>query len=153
MDILIKESTGTYHLDVVGTIGGRYFGDFVFKAYLTPMELISCDREFRDLIGKIQTQVDPTIEFLAFALTQLKYRTISSPLFWKRNPELIPGGDIPDQNVIEILLEAAKETEKQYKETLIEQHENSLKILQKQLDKEKNDLKVNKEFEPKNESK
>ena len=145
-EITLNGSTGTYFLDMVGKIGGRYVGKFIMRCYLTPIERIACDREFRDLIGKIQTGVDPNVEYLAFALTQLKYRIVSYPPFWDNGDTPIPGGQIADREIIEDLLGAANDAETKYSESLIEKHEQSLKQMSKQLQKDKKDQKINKEF-------
>jgi len=145
MEILLNGSTGAYNLDVHGPLKGRYVGTFVFRAYLTPLEYVACDREYRDLIGKIQTQVDPLADFLAFALVQLKYRIVSAPAFWF-DKEVMGGGSVPDRIVLETLLEASSAVERKYKEDILEKHSEAIDKIKEQLDKDKKALYVEKEL-------
>jgi hypothetical protein len=56
--------------------------------------------------------------FLAYALTQLKYRIVSAPPFWvSQNPATL-AGDIADENIISAVLDAALGAEIKYKSQL-----------------------------------
>lgn len=118
-DILIEGNTGAWEMRLEGDIHGTYVGAFRFKGFLTPLQQIAANREYRELIGVNPTMVPEHESFLAYALTQLKYRIVSAPPFWSSaNPSGGMPGDIADENVITAILDAAIGTELKYKSQL-----------------------------------
>jgi hypothetical protein len=118
-DIIIEGNTATWESNVTGTINGTYIGTFRFRCFLTPTQQIAASREMRELLGPEMTMAPEHESFLAYALTQLKHRIISSPPFWS---SAVGGGgmqgDVPDENVISAVLDAAIGAEIKYKNQL-----------------------------------
>lgn len=117
-DLIIQGNTATWDMRLDGNIHGTYVGAFRFKCYLSPLEQIAADRERRELLGPQPFAANEHESFLAYALTQLKYRIVSSPPFWaSQNPAKLEG-DIADENVIAAVLDAALGSEMKYKSQL-----------------------------------
>lgn len=117
-DIILEGNKATWTINSIGTIQGTYIGTFVFKCFLTPVEQIKANRDFRELMGPNPIAAPEHESFLAYALTQLKYRIISAPPFWNsaRNENMV--GDIPDEGIITDILGAATDAEVKYKKQL-----------------------------------
>lgn len=117
-DLIIEGNTATWQMRLEGDIHGTYAGAFRFKCYLSPLQQIAADRERRELLGNNPFAAGEHESFLAYALTQLKYRIVSAPPFWaSANPATL-GGDIADENVIAAVLDAALGAEMKYKSQL-----------------------------------
>lgn len=117
-DLIIEGNTATWDMRVDGTIHGTYVGAFRFKCYLSPLQQIAADRERRELLGAQPFAASEHESFLAYALTQLKYRIVTAPPFWaSQNPATLDG-DIADENVIAAVLDAALGAEMKYKSQL-----------------------------------
>jgi hypothetical protein len=117
-DIIIEGNTATWDMRLDGEIHGTYVGAFRFKCYLSPLQQIAADRERREILGPQILAAPEHESFLAYALTQLKYRIITSPPFWaSANPATL-AGDIADENVIAAVLDAALGAEMKYKSQL-----------------------------------
>lgn len=117
-DLIIEGNTATWDMRLDGDIHGTYVGAFRFKCYLSPLQQIAADRERRELLGNQPLYASEHESFLAYALTQLKYRIITAPPFWaSQNPATL-AGDIADENVIAAVLDAALGAEIKYKSQL-----------------------------------
>jgi len=117
-DLIIEGNTATWHMRLEGDIHGTYVGAFRFKCYLSPLQQIAADRERRELLGPQPFAASEHESFLAYALTQLKYRIITAPPFWaSANPAEL-AGDIADENIIGAVLDAALGAEMKYKSQL-----------------------------------
>jgi hypothetical protein len=116
-DIVIEGTTASWSIHMEGDVSGTFNGTFRFKCFLTPTERIAANREMRALLGEHPMLVPEHESFLAYALTQLKYRIITAPPFWKSG-ESGWAGDLPDSNVISEVLNAAVEAEVKYKDEL-----------------------------------
>jgi hypothetical protein len=110
-DIVIEGDTATWSMSMEGAVQGTYFGQFRFRCFLTPSQRLAAGRDHRELIGPNPALVQEHDDNLAFSLSQLKYRIVSAPPFWNSNGI---GGDIPDENVIDAVLEAAIAAEFKY---------------------------------------
>lgn len=130
-DIQIIGSVATWTMRVDGTVSGTFTGTFQFRCFLTPLQRIAAGREQRALLGESRAFSEtPDYEheaWLAYLLTQLKYRIISAPPFWatagiNKSHE----GDIPDENVLEKVLDAATDAELIYKQRLRKFKEEAL---------------------------
>ena len=117
-DLIIEGNTATWQMRLEGDISGTYAGSFRFKCYLSPLQQIAADRERRELLGNQFVGIDEHISFLAYALTQLKYRIVTAPPFWASASPASLAGDIPDENVIAAILDAALGSEIKYKSQL-----------------------------------
>lgn len=118
-DIVIEGHTAKWNIALLGEINGTYAGEFTFRCFLSPTQQISANREYRELLGANPTLAPEHESFLAYALTQLKYRVISAPPFWSATVQLngMPG-DVLDQEVISEVLDAAIESQKKYKDQM-----------------------------------
>jgi|ERR1700677_1360796 len=131
-DIQIVGSVATWTMHSEGSVSGTYTGTFTFRCFLTPLQRIAIGREQRALLGESRAFIDtPDYEmeaFLAYALTQLKYRIIKAPPFWATSGiNKSHEGDIPDENVIQQILDAATDAELIYKRNLKKLKEDSIR--------------------------
>lgn len=119
-DIVIEENAdvATWHMRIEGEIKGTYVGLFKFKCFLLPFEKIAADREYRELLGPNPTFAGQHESFLAYALTQLKHRVSECPPFWETITKNGLAGDLPDENVISAVLDAALTAEIKYRALL-----------------------------------
>lgn len=127
-DIKIDGSVASWEINTTGSIMGTYIGTFRFRCFLTPLQQIAAGREERELIGVNMSLAPEHEKFMAYALTQLKYRVISAPPFWaSANPNGNMSGDIPDEEVINLILSAAIDAEVKYKNELKKRKEEAIK--------------------------
>lgn len=115
-DIVIEGNTATWEIKMDGDINGTYLGAFRFRCYLTPTQRLAASRDYRELLGPSPTLALTNEDNLAFSLTQLKYRIISAPPFWTSSQSTTNmSGDLPDENVIQAVLDAAISAELKYR--------------------------------------
>ena len=127
-DVLISGSTATWDMgQVQGEVSGTYMGTFQFRCFLTPTQTLAASREYRELLGP-QLMLAPEFEGqLAYALVQTKHRILKAPPFWTaptQNGEL--PGNIPDLNVILLVLDAAIVAETKYRESKAKERDEAL---------------------------
>lgn len=146
-DVILENNKALYEIDQVGDIGGSYKGVFEFRCFLNPIQYIAADREYRDLLGKNPALSDPHADSLAYALIQLKYRIIKAPPFWHSDDSVIPGGAIPDRDIISLILAAATEAEVKFRKSLLDKQEESVNKLKAIIEKRKADAEVEEELE------
>lgn len=150
-DIQLNGSIATWTMRAEGTISGTYSGTFVFRCYITPLQKIAAGREQRALLGESRSWVE-TADYeheawLAYALTQLKYRIVSAPPFWGTSGiNKSHEGDVPDENILETVLDAAVRAELKYKTHLKKMKEDAItkanlgaKVVEEQLKEAKDD--------------
>lgn len=126
-DIRIDGDVATWEMNMVGAIKGTYIGTFRFRCYLTPLQQIQAGKEQRALLGENMALAPQHESFLAYALTQLKHRILSSPPFWaSANPGKSLEGDLPDEDVIEAILDASVRAEIMYKDGLKKRKDEAL---------------------------
>lgn len=114
-DIIIEGNTATWDIRIDGDINGTYMGSFRFKCFLSPTQKLAASREYRQLLGENPTLALTHEDNLAYALSQLKYRVISAPPFWTSTASQSGmAGDVPDENVIMAVLDAAVGAELKY---------------------------------------
>lgn len=117
MDINMEEGTATFSISEVGTATrSTYMGNFKVHCILSPIDLMSADRDYRAFVGNVNPNDCTThVRNLAFALSQLKYRIIEEPPFWT-NPK-VGGGHLKDTDVIISVLNLALEAEESYRQS------------------------------------
>jgi hypothetical protein len=126
-DITIENNVATWNIEATGDIHGLYTGTFKFKCYLDPIEQIRANKEYRDLLGANLYAVPEHESWLAYALTQLKYRVISAPPFWTSTSGVSGvSGNLPDENIITEVLNAATDSEIKYRNILKKRKESAL---------------------------
>lgn len=119
INVTFDGTTASWELRAEGPLNGTYTGKFKFRCFLTPTQRIAANREYRELLGSNPTLVPEHESFLAYALTQLKYRIIEAPPFWTSTSQSSPyAGDIADENIITEVLNAAVEAEVQYQKQI-----------------------------------
>lgn len=120
-DIILEGSTAVWEMRMEGEYSGTYAGTFRFRTFLTPTQKIAANREFREVLGINPLMADKHESMLAFALTQLRHRIISAPPFWNSTLDTSSmAGDIPDENVIQEVLNASFDAENKYRKYLAE---------------------------------
>jgi len=120
-DITLEGSFATWTMKMEGAILGTYSGIFKFKCFLTPTQAIAANREYRAILGEFPILVPEYESNLAYALSQLKHRIVSAPPFWSSSIQSSGlEGDIPDNNVLMAVLDAALRSELKFKEKLLE---------------------------------
>jgi len=128
-DIQISGTTATWEMRLEGEISGTYTGVFKFRTYLTPLQSIGANREYRELLGVNPLSAPEHESFLCYALCQLKYRVIEAPPFWSATLQSSTmAGNIPDESIISSVLEAAINAETMYKNQLQERKLAALKV-------------------------
>lgn len=128
-DILIEGHNAIWNIASLGEINGTYAGEFVFRCFLTPTQQIAANREYRELLGSNPTLAPEHESFLAYALTQLKYRIVSSPPFWSATSQINGmAGDVVDEEIITQVLDTAIDCQKKYREQI---QERKLEMLEK----------------------
>lgn len=126
-DIVIENNIATWNIKAYGEHQGTYAGQFRFKCFLTPTEKLAAGREYRALLGPNIALALKHEDNIAFSLTQLKYRIVKSPPFWS-SAVGIDGyeGDIADEGIIDIVLQAAIDSELKYAALLQKKKEDAL---------------------------
>lgn len=114
-DIKIENDVATWDISAVGNIKGTYLGTFKFRCFLTPLQQIAAGREERALVGENIAFAPEHERFMAYALTQLKYRILSAPPFWASATSGSIAGDIPDTEIVSLVLGSAIDAEVKYK--------------------------------------
>jgi hypothetical protein len=147
LNIIIEGNQATWEINAIGDVGGTYIGTFKFKCLILPTQRLAASREYRALLGENPTLALAHDDNLAYALTQLKYRVISAPPFWTstiQNNGM--AGDLPDENIVMMVLDAAVEAELKYKQQLknkkseaLEKAKNAAERLLKLQDEEPQD--------------
>lgn len=115
-DVSIEGNQAKWQIAAVGEIQGTYAGEFIFRCYLSPSQQIAANREYREMLGVNPTMAGEHETFLAYALSQLKYRIISAPPFWTSTAQINGfNGDLPDEDIITQILDAAIHAQLKFK--------------------------------------
>lgn len=126
-DLIIEGNTATWEMQSQGTLMGTYAGTFRFRCFLTPMQRIAADREYREILGPNPAMASSHESFLAYALTQLKYRITDAPPFWTATLQKSSyAGDLVDDEIITAVLDAAVGSEVKYRETVKERKDATI---------------------------
>lgn len=124
--ILSPEGTASWYLKEEGdTSDATYTGTFIFKCFLTPLDLLACGKLYRELLGPNSGEASEQDKFIAVSLSQLSKRITKAPPFW--NTDSILSGNIPDLNILSLVLDKALSAELLYKEQLKNKKEAALK--------------------------
>jgi hypothetical protein len=110
---LNDDGTAEFNIGEVGEDSSQTFmGTFKVKCILSPLEFIDADRLRRELLGSFSEISSEHVRNITVALSQLQYRVVMCPEFWK-NPR-INGGHV-DENVINVIFEKAVEAQELFK--------------------------------------
>ena len=121
--VLESNNTASWDMRLDGDINGTYFGKFIFRCFLTPSQQIAANRDYRSMLGDNPTMAPQHESFLAYCLTQLKFRIIQAPPFWNSSGT---GGDLADDNVLSAVLDAAISAEVKFRNQLKKKKEQTL---------------------------
>jgi len=130
-DLKIEGDKATWDMSAIGNIRGTYMGTFVFRCFLTPLMQIAAGREERALIGENFAFAADHEKFMAYALTQLKYRIISAPPFWSSAANGSIQGDLADAEIVSLVLGAAIDSELKYKNEIKLRKESAIERAKK----------------------
>lgn len=135
-DIVIENEVATWNLNAEGPVLGSYKGEFKFRCYLTPTQQLAVSRERRDLLGVNAVLATEDDQLLALTLANLKYRVISGPPFWESSTQQNGYvGDIPDLNVLTLILDAALSAEVKFKQEINKRKTQALERAKKAAEK------------------
>ena len=123
---LNPDGTSTFALREEGdSTGQTYAGVFVFKCFLNPLDQLAAGKLYRELLGTDIQNASELERFVAFSLSQLKYRIVKAPSFWKTTESMIEG-NLPDTNILTLVLDKAISSESLYKEQLKKRKETAI---------------------------
>ena len=117
--------TATFHVNMESSADkATYKGKFKVRCVLSPIEFIRSDSMYRELLGNSNPQfATDYVSSLCYALSQLKYRIIESPA-WYKNPDGIDGGNLDDSILLKVLDEAVN-CESDYREGIEKKYEKA----------------------------
>lgn len=127
--------TATFFVDIeAASTKTIYRGIFKVKCILSPLEYIYADGMYRELIGKTNPQfASDYVGQLCYALSQLKFRIMESPDWFKNKDNNINGSHI-DDNVLLYVLDKAIDSEAQYRDGIKERYEKAKQSVKKAID-------------------
>lgn len=125
-DVVIEGNFAKFQINMLGAVNGLYTGTFTFRCIMTPSQQIAANRDYREMLGGNATLADERISFMAYALSELKQRITSAPPFWTSTESGITG-DIPDEDVLTAILDAAIHAQLQFRKELGEKKLSLLK--------------------------
>lgn len=142
MDIKIENTTGIFTIsEFDAETNETYIGEFKVKVVLSPMDILSIDRDYRELIGSVSPlMASSDANNVAFALSQLRHRVIGYPMFWKGSG--YDGGHLP-KNVLYAILDASLEAQERFKDM----RQKELEKIQKKLTKQVKENKIKKKLD------
>ena len=116
------EGTATFTINESGPINGDYRGVFTLRCYLNPLDSLAAGRHFRELLGPYGDAAGEQDRYLAFSLSQLTKRVIKGPPWWN----LDQTGNVPDLNILSLILDRSLTAEAAYKQHLVKRKEEAL---------------------------
>ena len=135
IEINFCESTATFFVKMESSSSKETFtGKFKVKCIISPLEYIYSDNLYRELIGKHNPHlVSDYVNQLCFALSQLKYRVIESPSWYKNESGGVDGGNV-DDSILLYVYEKSAEAEQEYRKKIEERYENAKEEVKKAVD-------------------
>lgn len=131
-DLVIgPDGVAIFTINEEGPIQGSYKGIFSLRCYLSPLDSLAAGRMHRELLGQYGSYAGEGDSFTAFCLSQLNKRVIKGPPWWNIDQP----GNIPDLNILSLLLDRALTAETIYKERLAKMKEEALVKAQESLKK------------------
>ena len=121
------EGIAHYTIQEEGPIQGSYKGILSLRCYLNPLDSLAAGRHFRDLLGQFGGDSSEQDKYLAFCISQLSKRVIKGPPWW--NIDQV--GNVPDLNILSIILDRALTAEAAYKQHLTKRKDEALEKAQK----------------------
>ena len=99
----IEDNVGIFTIsELDNETNETFIGEFRVKVILSPLDILSVDRDYRELIGAINPiMASNEANNIAFALSQLRHRILAYPSFWKGDG--YDGGHLPTKVLYKIL--------------------------------------------------
>jgi hypothetical protein len=134
-DIDFHMGTATFHISMEAAASKtKYQGLFKVKCVLDPLEYIQSDSMYRKLLGDTNPQfASDYVSQLCYALSQLKYRIIDCPAWFKNQETGVNGSNI-DDSILLYVLDKAVECESDYREGMKEKYEQAMKAVKTSID-------------------
>ena len=111
-----------------------YIGEFKVKLILSPLDILASDRDYRELIGNTNPfMATNDATNIAFALSQLKYRIVSAPVFWEASTGY-RAGHVP-KRILYSVLDKSLELQERFKRSKKEEMEKIQSKLAEQITK------------------
>jgi hypothetical protein len=127
-DLVVNpEGTAIFTINEEGQLQGSYKGVFTLRCYLNPLDSLAAGRHFRELLGPYGDAAGEQDRYLAFSLSQLTKRVIKGPPWWN----LDQTGNVPDLNILSLILDRSLTAEAAYKQHLVKRKEEALEKAQK----------------------
>lgn len=126
-DIVIENDIAIWKIEKEGFFNGTYAGIFKFRCFLSPSQILQAGREYRELLGPHELMAERHETLLAYALAQLKQRVLQAPPWWSatiQNGTI--AGDIPDEDVLTAILDAAWAAQVKYAHMLKKRKEDAI---------------------------
>ena len=115
-DIIFEDSEAIFPIKTTGSTSMESFsGKFRVRTMLSPLNHIKANKLMRQLLGDHALIADELSRQYAFMLSQLHFRVISGPNWWKSDTE-VDGGHIKDLNVLSEILNKSLQAEEEYRE-------------------------------------
>lgn len=113
-----QEVNAKFDINLIGSESGNpYNGSFKVRTLLTRRQLAMADEVRRDIIGKDPDNAFPKVKTDAFIAGQLAVRVLDAPKWFQ---DAGPGGiDLPDNNVLELILDKAIQCEADRKDKIL----------------------------------
>lgn len=126
IEINYNMSTATFFVNIESSSNKMvYRGQFEVKTILGPLEYIQSDALYRDLLGKNNPHLATEyVGRLCYALSQLKYRIITCPEWFKNHETGMHGSNIDDTVLLHIL-EKTVECEEKYRKGIEKKYKNA----------------------------
>jgi len=131
-DISINGSVATYTFSYQSETRGTLLGQFTFKCILLPMDKLAVGRERRQLLGEFEALASELERYIAYSLSELKYRIITAPVFWNDDKM---NGNIPEEQLLFNVLDAALYAQGMYSQTKNEEKDALVNSALKQAEK------------------
>jgi hypothetical protein len=127
--------TATFYINMEANSSKQTLkGTFKVKCVLSPLEYINSDSMYRELLGKTNPQyASDYVNQLCYALSQLKYRVVSCPAWFKNIETGIDGSSI-DDNILLYILDKCVEAEADYRKGIEERYDKAREAVRKAID-------------------
>jgi len=134
-DINFHMGTATFNISMEAAASKtKYQGMFKVKCVLSPLHYIQSDSMYRELLGKTNPQfASEYVSQLSYALSQLKYRIIDSPAWFKNQETGIDGSNI-DDSILLYVLDKAVECESEYREGMEDRYKKAMEAVRTSID-------------------
>ena len=133
IDLLMGTATFMVNMEASSN-KATHKGMFKVKCVLSPLEYVNANALYRQLLGKDNPQfASDYVSRLCYAMSELKYRIIDAPDWFKNETTGINGSNV-DDNILLYILEKAVECEGQYREMIDKKYKEARKEVRQSID-------------------